>query len=358
MVKAPHYGKKILIFTYSNILTPSSRIRGVYVAKYLSKSEFDSKVILYESAEGSVIKKILHIGKDFLRKIGVVIGSNRETLIYIQKGVCSLPQLSLIFSLFSKFILRKKVIYDIDDGLFLKEPFVINNLIRFSDLVVVGGHELFNYTKKYNENVILIPTSADLKRYSFLNAFRKGEYVRLGFVGSPSTTKYLRLLLKPLGELAKSHDFELRVISAPSYTVYKPFKYLFKNFEKRGVKVKLIPWSLQGEFHQLQNIDIGLAPLFDGEWEKYKCGFKVINYMAAGIPPVASDVGEHSHIIQDGVNGFLCKNDQQWIEKLRKLIEDENLREKMGANARKTVEEKYSLERNAKNLAKVLAKLF
>jgi len=349
--------KKIFMFTSGGMPDPASRIRGYLMAKYLLENGFDARVFLYESTKASIFKRGLHIVKDFLNKIGVAMKSGEETLIYIQRGVCSLSQFSHIFFLFSKFVLGKKVIYDIDDGLFLKEPFVVNNLIRLSDLVVVGGHELFNYVKKYNENVILIPTSADLKRYP-LNAFRKGDHVRLGFVGSPSTTKYLRLLLKPLGELAKSHDFELRVISSSSYAGYKPFNHLFKNFRKKGVKVKLIPWSLQGEFRQLQNIDVGLAPLFNREWEKYKCGFKVINYMAAGIPPVASDVGEHSHIIQDGVNGFLCKNDQQWIEKLRKLIEDENLRKKMGVNARKTAEEKYSLEKNAKKLARVLVKLF
>jgi len=348
--------RKVLLFTSDGIADPASRIRGYLVARCLSENGFDTRIFMYESTKTNIFMRSLHIIKDFLIKINVVIKSGKEDLIYIQRGVNSLSQFSFIFFLFSKFILGKKVIYDIDDGLFLKEPFIINNLIRLSDLVIVGGHGLFNYAKKYNENVALIPTSVDLKKYSPV-AFRKCDHVRLGFVGSPSTTNYLRLLLNPLGELAKHYDFEVRVISSPSYAGYKPFNHLFKSFEKRGVKVKLIPWSAQGEFHELRNIDIGLAPLFNGEWEKYKGGFKVINYMAAGIPPVASDVGEHKHIVQDGVNGFLCKNDQEWFEKLRKLIEDENLRENMGANARKTAEEKYSIEKNAKTLAKILSEL-
>jgi|YelNatPaOPRAMG01_1025707.scaffolds.fasta_scaffold03649_2 glycosyltransferase involved in cell wall biosynthesis len=345
--------RKVLLFTSDGMTDPASRIRGYLVARYLSENGFDTRIFMYESTKTNIFMRSLHIINDFLIKINVVMKSGKEDLIYIQRGINSLSQFSFIFFLFSKFILGKKVIYDIDDALFLKEPFIINKLIRLSDLVIVGGHELFNYAKKYNENVALIPTSVDLKRYS-LNAFRKGDHVRLGFVGSPSTTNYLRLLLNPLGKLAKRYDFELRVISSPSYEGYKLFNHLFKNLERKGVKVKLIPWSIQGEFHELQNIDIGLAPLFDGEWEKYKGGFKVINYMAAGIPPVASDVGEHKHIIKDGINGFLCKNDQEWFEKLKKLIEDENLREKMGMNARKTAEEKYSIEKNAKKLARIL----
>jgi len=337
-------------------MDPASRIRGYYVAKYLSENGFDAEVFLYEGAKGNVVKKGLHLIGDFLNKIQAVMWSDKDSLVYIQRGTCSLSQLSFLFFLFSKFIFRKKVIYDIDDGLFLKERFVINNFIRFSDHVIVGGHELFNYVKKYNERVFLVPTSADLNRYYPHNNVRKGNRVRLGFVGSPSTTPYMELLVKPIEELSRRYDLELRVISASSYAEYRPFNS-FKKFEKNGVKVKLIPWNVDEEFYQLQNIDIGLAPLLNEEWERYKCGFKVINYMAAGIPPVASNVAEHKYIIQDGVNGFLCENDRQWVEKLGKLIEDKRLRKKIGVNARRTVEEKYSLEKNAKTLAKILAKL-
>ena len=337
-------------------MNPASRIRGYCMAKYLSEKDFDAKAYLYESIKGDVIKRGLHVIGDFLGKIEVIMMSDKETLVYIQRGVCSLPQLSLIFSLLSKFIFRKKVVYDIDDALFLKERFATTNIIRFSDLVIVGGYELLNYVKKYNKNTFMIPTTADLKRYPIYHTTRE-NIVRLGFVGSPSTTVYLKLLLKPLAKLAQSCDFELRIISARSYAEYRLFNSLFEKFEKKSVKVKLIPWSIKDEFRQLQNIDIGLAPLFNGKWEKYKCGFKIINYMAAGIPPVASKVGELCYIIQDGFNGFLCKDVQEWTKKLKKLIEDDALRKNMGLNARKTVEERYSMEKNAKNLAEILAKL-
>lgn len=337
-------------------MDPASRIRGYYVAKYLSENGFDVKVFLYESVKGNVVKKGLHLIGDFLNKIRAVMWSDKDVLVYIQRGTCSLSQLSFLFFLFSKFIFRKKVIYDIDDGLFLEERFVINNFIRFSDHVTVGGHELFKYVKKYKERVFLVPTSADLNRYYPHNNVRKGNRVRLGFVGSPSTTPYMELLVKSIEELSRRYDLELRVISASSYAEYRLFNS-FRKFEKNGVKVKLIPWNVDEEFYQLQNIDIGLAPLPNEEWERYKCGFKVINYMAAGIPPVASNVGEHKYIIQDGVNGFLCSNDQEWIEKLQKLIVDKTLRENMGANARKTVEKKYSMEENIKILAKILAEI-
>lgn len=349
--------KRLLVFASDGMMDPATRIRAYYMAQYLLKNDFDTRVFFYRSVKGNVAKRSLHVLQDFLSKIGAVIETDRKTLVYIQRGVNWTPQSSLVFSIVSNFVLRKKVIFDIDDSLFLTNPFSINNIIRFSDLVIVGGHELLNYVKKYNKNVSLIPTSADLSRYLPHNVVHGGDGIKLGFVGSPSTNYNLKLILKPLGTLAKSHDFELRVISASSFTEYRPFNSLFKNFEKNGVKVKLIPWSPNDEYYQLQNIDIGLAPLINEEWERYKCGFKVINYMAAGIPPAASDMGEHRYIIRDGVNGFLCKDENEWIYKLRRLIEDEKLRQNIGLNGRKAVEKTYSMEKNAGILAGILIQL-
>jgi len=348
--------RKLLVFTSGGMMNPASRIRGYYMAKYLSENGFDVKVFLYENAGGNTVEKVLHLIREFFNRIRIVIQSSKETLIYIQRGICPVPKLSLIFFIFSKFISRRRVIYDIDDGLFLTEPFATDSLIKLSDAVIAGGHELLNYVRKHNDNVFLMPTSADLKEYLMHRPLHKGE-VRLGFIGSPTTTTYMKLLLEPLGELAKNHDFELRIISAPSYAEYRPFNSLFKDLEKRSVKLKLIPWNLQDEFHELQDMDIGLAPLFDGEWEEYKCGFKTINYMAAGLPTAASNVGENRYIIQDGVNGLLCRNSQEWTEKLAKLVENEELRRDLGINARKTVEREYCMEENAKILAKILTEL-
>jgi glycosyltransferase involved in cell wall biosynthesis len=357
--------KRLLVFASSDITDPATRIRAYYMAKYLLKKDFDTRVFFFRSVKGNVAKRSLHVFKDFLSKIGAVIETDRKALIYIQRGVDSVPEFSLVFSICSNFVLRKKVIFDIDDSLFLANPFVsarvphttINSIIRFSDLIIVGGHELLNYVKKYNKNAFLVPTSVDLGRYLPHNAVHGADGIRLGFVGSPSTNYYLKLILRPLGTLAKSYDFELRVISASSYAKYRQFSSLFDNFKKKGVKLELIPWSLNDEYCQLQNIDVGLAPLINRQWERYKCGFKVINYMGAGIPPVASDVGEHRYIIRDGVNGFLCRDEDEWAHKLRRLIEDEKLRRDIGLNARKAAEETYSMEKNATILARILTDL-
>jgi glycosyltransferase involved in cell wall biosynthesis len=352
--------KKLIILTSHGIREPASRIRGYYIAKSLSENGFDVRVLLNEKTEGNIVGKRLHLIKDCIDKIQVARKLDGETLIYIQRGICSFSPFSLIFSLSCKFFLRKKVIYDIDDGLFLVGSLrarAVNGLIKFSDAVVVGGHELYDYVKKHNEMIFMIPTCVDLKKY-LCHPAPRNNYVRLGFIGSPTTTIYLNLCLKHLTKLAQSYDFELRVVSAGSSAEYQPYRPLFEKFEKNGVNLKLLPWSINNEFHHLQNVDIGLTSLPDGGWERYKCGFKVINYMAAGIPPVASKVGEHCYIIQDGFNGFLCKNDQEWTCKLEKLIEDETFRRNMGSNARETAEQRYSIEENARTLTRILSQLY
>ncbi len=358
--------KKMIIFTSQGMSDPASRLRGYNVAKALSEYGIASQIIMntYLEVQGNIVKRILYRLRDFLGKIEKVAKSNKQTVVYIQRGIYSFSSnWSLLLCLISKFVFQKKVIYDIDDALFLFEPSSINHLLRFCDTVIVGGHNLLAYAKKYNKRVYLMPTSVNLTNY-LIHSNTAKQMINLGFVGSPTTTKHLKPLLEPLETLAKSYPIQLTIISAPSYSDYEPFNSLFEEFKKRGIKINLVPWKLEDEFCQLKSIDIGLDPLMDEgwetpyiskkEWTKYKCGFKIINYMAAGIPTVASNISENIHIIQNGENGFLCDNTRDWIVNLRKLIKDEKSRINMSIKAKKSAEENYSLRKNAEILARII----
>jgi len=205
-------------------------------------------------------------------------------------------------------------------------------------------------------NVIFMPTCVNLQNVSQAKVRKKWSLTTLGFLGPPSTTIFLDEVLNPLAELTKTHDFELMIFSAQSNDQYEPYDSLFKDFKERSVKIRPLLWTIESESQILGSIDIGLAPLSNRKWDKYKGGYKVINYMAAGVPLVASAVGEHNFIIKDGFNGFLCKNHHEWTQKLQRLIEDETLKESISRNARRTAEEKYSLQRNVRKLAVVLGR--
>jgi glycosyltransferase involved in cell wall biosynthesis len=122
--------------------------------------------------------------------------------------------------------------------------------------------------------------------------------------------------------------------------------------------VKIVPekWSYETEITQLQSFDIGIMPMTDDEWTKGKCGLKILQYMAVGLPCVCSPAGVNKEIVQDGVNGFLANSNEEWIEQLSLLIENPNLRKKLGIVGRKTVEERYSLKVNAPRLRQVIKK--
>lgn len=129
-------------------------------------------------------------------------------------------------------------------------------------------------------------------------------------------------------------------------------------FPFTNIDLEFIPWAKESEEDFFRSIDIGLMPLHDGEWEKGKCGLKILRYMSYGIPSVASAVGENNYIVSDGINGFLARNNEEWIEKLEKLFTDAKLRNKISTEAYRFVQNNYSVEKIAKKLAKLIADNF
>jgi glycosyltransferase involved in cell wall biosynthesis len=158
--------------------------------------------------------------------------------------------------------------------------------------------------------------------------------VRIGWSGSESTNTYCLPLLEPcMKEIARVHDVEFVVISNVDPRI---------NWE--GVRTRFLPWRAETEVQDLQLIDVGTMPLQDSEFERGKCGLKAIQYMALGVPAVVSPVGVNTEIVTDGHNGFHAATDGEWTHRLLALTESERLRRELGANARRTVEERYSHE--------------
>jgi glycosyltransferase involved in cell wall biosynthesis len=264
--------------------------------------------------------------------------------------------MSFCFGTITKFVFKRKLIYDIDDALFHDSSFEVSRLLRISDLVVVAGYGLYDHVKNYNKNVLIVPTS---KRIQSIQNSTKQEPTRIAliFISGPRQLPYLQMLADTFIELSKHCDFELRVMSTLDPQDYKLDNRFFEKLRAQNVKVVPLIWSLETEKEELGRAEIGLAPLFGGIWEKYKCGFKIINYMSEGIPPVASAFGENVRIIRDGYNGYLCNSTKEWYEKLKRLIEDKRLRTQMGQNALATAQEKYSIDKNVRLLMNRLKQL-
>jgi len=159
----------------------------------------------------------------------------------------------------------------------------------------------------------------------------------VGWIGSPSTAKYLQMLASSLETLSALFPLRLRAIGGGGVRL-------------PGVEVENLPWSELEEVSMLQGCDIGVMPLADTPWERGKCGFKLIQYMACRKPVVASPVGVNREIVVDGVNGFLASSHDEWVRALERLKSDPELRKTMGANGRRMVEEKYCLQVTAPRL--------
>lgn len=239
----------------------------------------------------------------------------------------------------------KKVIYDFDDAVFLKKPAKLKAVIRMADHVIAGNEFLRDYAASFNKEVTVLPTPIDTEIYKPAINRRRGGKVVIGWIGTHTTSEYLKGLKNVFKFiLDKYKDVEIRIVSGSS-----------GNFLGSGFIYKR--WSLGEGVNDLHEFDIGIMPMPDSDWTKGKCAFKIIQYMAVGIPSVASQVGMNNEVITDGLNGFLAATDKEWCERLSALIESPSLREEMGRKGRAMVEKKYSLKVNAPKFLSVLEKV-
>ena len=250
------------------------------------------------------------------------------------------------------------LVFDFDDAIFLpsvseanrliaalKTPSKVATIARRSAQVVVGNDYLAAYARQFNPAVSVIPTSVDTTRFTPRASGPSWSNPRVpvvGWIGSPTTTSYLRGLTPVLQRVAANQRFVLKVSGTG------------EPLAMGGVQVENAKWQLSGEIDLFRDCDIGVYPLVDDAWAKGKCGFKAIEFMACGVPVVASAVGVNREIIEDGVNGFLASTDNEWVEKLGRLIAEPALRAHLAAAGRRTIEERYSLHVNAPKLADVL----
>jgi hypothetical protein len=163
----------------------------------------------------------------------------------------------------------------------------------------------------------------------------------LGWIGSPLTSAYLEPLRPALVELAARQSFRIVLVGASPTAL-------------AGLPVERVAWSLETEAAQLARFDVGLMPLPDLPWERGKCGYKLIQYMASSLPVVASPVGANRDIVVPGETGFLAETWAEWGAALDRLAQDPALRQRMGAVGRRRVEQRYALQTRAPELIDLL----
>lgn len=217
----------------------------------------------------------------------------------------------------------------------------IAKIMRAASLVTVGSEYLYNYAKQSGAHSIeLLPTVVDTNRYTPAKELNRGT-VRIGWIGTPATTKYLRLIKGVIDEIADNRAMKLVLVGA-------------NNVDAQEFRAEARPWSEGAEVRDIQSFDIGIMPLPDADWERGKCAYKLIQYMACGVPVVASPVGANVDVVRRSGAGFLASSLAEWREALGALHSRGRLHRQMAIAGRQFVEREFSTELIAPKLLRLL----
>ena len=245
------------------------------------------------------------------------------------------------------------LVLDYDDAVFHQYDMHANSVVRWllgnkhqslmrrASLVVAGNRYIADYAARAGaRKVVLLPTVVDLDRYSQVkrnHSLYKDMTLTVGWIGQKSTASYLHPLAQTIKKLSNENLMQFRAIGIDAQAL--------------ELSMTSEAWSEESEVASLRRLDVGIMPLQDGLFERGKCGYKLIQYMACGLPVVASPVGVNETIVEHGVNGFLATSLEEWEQALRTLATDPVLRRRMGEAGRAKVEREYCLQIAAPRLA-------
>ena len=230
-----------------------------------------------------------------------------------------------------------KVIFDFDDAIYLGDQRHrhIEWICRKAAWVTAGNETLAAFARQFTERVTILPTVVDVSRYRCHSHDVVHRPVRVGWMGSElSIQETLYPHLAMLTRLQQRLNFDFVIVSAPGPVV-----------PECGLRWKFIPWSPDVEIDLAEHIDIGLMPLVDNEFQRGKCGLKLLQYMAAAVPAVATPIGVNRQIIRHGQTGMLASTEQEWARSLEVLVADAELRRRLGMAGRVFCEAHYSLRK-------------
>ncbi len=256
-------------------------------------------------------------------------GAGRYDTVLLQKH---------ILNIWEAYVLRKsarKIIYDFDDAVMVNpcnpsrrhcsHRRLFERTVRLADCVIAGNAYLADHARPFCWNVHILPTGLDTQKYDIASAPASDGKIRLVWIGSKATLGYLNELTPVLEQIGKEYpNVVLRIICGTF-------------FDLKQMPVEQKHWSLDTEAMDLAACDIGLCPLPDDHYTRGKCGFKILQYFAAGLPAIASPVGFNKELVIPEKTGFLASSQEQWVSAIKRLIENESLRQSLGRQAKQFV---------------------
>ena len=346
---------RVLLLSRYGRLAASSRVRSYQYLPYLRELGVvvESKPLLsdryIERLYRGRPRNPAPILAGYIRRLWNLATSSRFDLLWIEYEL--FPWLPAWFELLLS-RLGVPYVVDYDDAIFHRydshrNPLVrrllgrkIDQVMRQARLVIAGSDYLAEHARRAGAaRVERVPTVVDLNRYHVTTPAEDRTYT-VGWIGSPLTAPYLQKVRDALTDVCSDGRVRVRLIGSGPISL-------------DHIAVETRPWSESTEVAELQRFDVGIMPLPDEAWERGKCGYKLIQYMACGLPVIASPVGACRQIVEHGMNGFLAYTSSEWIVALRTL-QDPALRARLGAAGRTKVEQAYCLQVTAPRLASLL----
>lgn len=349
---------KVIYFTKYTRKGASSRLRSYQYFPFFEENGveievyplFDDKYLtnLYEGK-----KSILRILQAYLQRFVNLVTIKKSSVVVIEYEL--FPYLPAWIEWFLM-KMRVKYIVDYDDAIFHNYDLSKNKIIRFflkdkitkvmkySSAVVAGNEYLAEKARKSGASTVdIIPTVVDICRYAVKTDFNcsKDSTLIVGWIGTFSTLKFLKRIIPVLENISRDFPLSLQVIGA-------------KENIQTTLDIQFIPWTEETEASGIRNFDIGIMPLSNTPWERGKCGYKLIQYMASGLPVIASAVGVNTKIVKHGINGFIANTPPEWTEALLYFIKNRDRIPEMGRAGRKTVETSYSVQKTNADWLKII----
>jgi len=347
---------KILFWPRYERLGASSRVRAYQYLPYLEAHGVEATVSPFsrdsylQSLYGNNRKSILELIISYIRRICQIRMATGYDLVWIEK------EFAPFFPSWVEYLLNKlgiPFVVDYDDAIFhryknhrrsLVRALLgnkIDRVMRRATLVIAGNDYLAEHARSVGaKRVAYLPSVVDLDRYPSERC-QKSDVFTIGWIGSPSTVPYLNLVESALAKVCENGKARLVLVGSGD-----------RNLPE--VPLEVHPWSEDTEISEICSFDVGIMPLTDDPWESGKCGYKLIQCMACGLPVVASPVGANNKIVTHGVDGLLASTEEEWTQALITLRDNHEMCSVMGRAAREKVAKEFSLQTNAPRLLALL----
>jgi glycosyltransferase involved in cell wall biosynthesis len=342
---------KVLFLTKYDNLAASSRLRAYQYKNKMDSSKFEVDVkslfsnLYLEKKFNNRRVGFFYLAYLFLKRIFDLCNIRKYDSIIIHLEL--FPFLPPVFEWFL-FKTNKLIYFDYDDAIYHNYDMSNNYFIKtflsskikylmsMADGVIAGNH----YTEKYAlnagaTNILTMPTVINIDSYvNKASTYMSEKNFTVGWIGSPSTSKYLEIVKEALIKLGEITPVTLYLVGANNKL----------NLSMDNVEIVSVEWSEKNEQTALREFDVGIMPLVDGPWELGKCAFKLIQYMASFLPVVSSNVGMNAEIIKNRGNGFLASSSDDWFNSLYKIYNDRDNRINMGIKGRDLIEASFTIQ--------------